>query len=123
MVRLSLALSLSLALGVAAWSPQPSSAAEFGAHAKSGKPSRIRLFFSCFGSKYPGLGDSGAVVEHGAITIKKTEGQRCGSGTPPVPINEIWFTSEPGFKGVAKVIFYNPWLAGAPPVIIDVTVE
>jgi hypothetical protein len=99
--------------------------AEYHAEAKSGQLTRIRVFYNCLPGGYP-WGEQGAHIDYGTITVRKTtwntQGKSCGAFVGPVPANEIWYTSPPGFKGVDRVMFWGR-LASMPPVIIDVDVK
>jgi hypothetical protein len=94
---------------------------EHHAKAKSGEPTLIRTFWTCMPGGYP-KGETGAHVDYGTVTIKKSTRNRCGAFVGPVLANEIWYTSPPGFKGLDRVMWW-PRLASKPPTIIDVDVH
>lgn len=89
----------------------------FTAHAKSGEPSRIRIFFDCR-THAPVSNVTGAFVEHGSVSFKDSVRDFCG--VVGLPVREVWYTSDPGFKGVDRVSIPR---ALRFQTIIDVTVE
>jgi hypothetical protein len=88
---------------------------EVSAQAKSGEPTRIRVFFDC--RLHAPFWLNGAFVEHGSIVFKEATLRACGNANEPV--RELWYTSNPGFKGVDKVVLP----AGQGTGTIDVTVR
>jgi hypothetical protein len=88
----------------------------FESHAKAGTPARIRTFFDC--RRHSPGGTGGGMAEHGTVVAKFTSENRCGSANEPV--NQIWYTSSPGFKGVDTVTIP---VASSLNVIIKVTVD
>lgn len=88
----------------------------FGAHTKTGAPTLIRTFFNCI-RHVPG-GNGAAIAEHGSAELKFVTGAHCGNANEPA--NEVWYTSNPGFKGIDNVtIPVGPWTN----VIVRVTVH
>jgi hypothetical protein len=66
----------------------------FDAKAKSGIPSRVKVFFNCT-THYPKT--TGAFADHGTVTLKEVTRKNCGNDNEPAV--EMWYTSAAGYKG------------------------
>ena len=70
--------------------------------AKSGEPTLVHTNYNC-SNHSPSLLYRGFFVRHGTGEVRKSTRNRCGNANEPV--EELWYTSNPGFVGEDEVIF------------------
>ncbi|TBW32915.1 hypothetical protein EYW49_21215 [Siculibacillus lacustris] len=70
--------------------------------AQSGKPTLVGSLWNCRTMSYPAVDGQ---ADHGKITRRETTQNRCGN--PKQPTVEMYYTSDPSFKGTDGVVLYN----------------
>ena len=100
-----------------AFAASPASASEYSKQAKSGEKTLLYRFYDC--TRHVPGGQAGATAANGTVTIEDTHLNKCGN--PQEPARLVWYTSNPGFKGMDTVTF--PAGRGGNSMIFDVTVH